>query len=810
MITKDLVNIGNARITGKVFASKFIGTFNGTVDAAAALTTSAGTATKPVYFSNGKPVATTYALQLMTAAASGTAGTAGLVPPPASGANKKFLRGDATWVSIAGNGYAVCATAAATAAKVAEITGNANWELVTGAMVTVHYSYTNTAQNPTLNVNGTGAKPIKIGANNITTTHLAFAGVASRSINYIYDGGAYQFIGWSYDGDTTYSVASPSANGLMSADDKAKLDAITASADSVAFARSLTSGTKVGTITINGTPTDLYAPTNTDTHYTTKIVVGPSAASSVDAVSTSGNQVYVNLFDDTTKRSSHIIKGAGATTISSDSSGHITISSTDTKYTLDSFGITATAAEINKLDGITATTAEINYLSGVTSKIQTQLDGKAPSSHGTHVTYATAVPLVAGTAAVGTAANVARGDHVHPAQTTITGNAGTATKLATARTIDGVSFDGSADISHFGTCGTGAATAAKTVAVAGFSRVTGAVVHVKFSATNTANNPTLNVNSTGAAYINYRNTNIPASMLVAGRIYTFIYTGNYWEYVGGFLDADATTSTSGLMAAADKTKLDDTNIAYCTCPTAAATAAKVITTSGNTNWKLAVGSMITVNFSYTNTASNPTFNVNGTGAKSVSIGGQTITTTMLTYAGYGGRLATFVYDGSVYRFLTWAYDANTIHTNESLGSGYGTCTTAAATVAKVVTLTNYSLVVNGIVSVKFTYAVPASATLNINSKGAKAIFYKGAAITANIIKAGDTATFIYDGTQYHLIAVDSGGTFTGGVVTSNVQQSGATTDYTTYKFRNIAIGTSTTPTSDATYGVSGSLYIYCP
>ena len=39
-------------------------------------------------------------------------------------------------------------------------------------------------------------------------------------------------------------------------------------------------------------------------------------------------------------------------------------------------GVTATAAELNLLDGVTATTAEINYVDGVTSNIQTQLDGK--------------------------------------------------------------------------------------------------------------------------------------------------------------------------------------------------------------------------------------------------------------------------------------------------------------------------------------------------------------------------------------------------------------------------------------------------
>lgn len=59
----------------------------------------------------------------------------------------------------------------------------------------------------------------------------------------------------------------------------------------------------------------------------------------------------------------------------------ITITAKDTTYTLGSFGITATATELNKLDGVTATATEINYVDGVTSNIQTQLDNKAAKSH---------------------------------------------------------------------------------------------------------------------------------------------------------------------------------------------------------------------------------------------------------------------------------------------------------------------------------------------------------------------------------------------------------------------------------------------
>lgn len=63
------------------------------------------------------------------------------------------------------------------------------------------------------------------------------------------------------------------------------------------------------------------------------------------------------------------------------------------------------------------------------------------------------------------------------------------------------------------------------------------------------------------------------------------------------------------------------------------------------------------------------------------------------------------------------------------------------------------LTAGGIVAVKFAYDVPANATLNINSEGAKAIYNRDAPIGAGVIKAGDTATFIYT-TYYRLISLD--------------------------------------------------------
>lgn len=152
-------------------------------------------------------------------------------------------------------------------------------------------------------------------------------------------------------------------------------------------------------------------------------------------------------------------------------------------------------------------------------------------------------PKANGTAAVGTETVFSRGDHVHPLQTTVSGNAGSATKLATARTIDGVNFNGSTAITHYGTCSTSSATTDKVVAVTGFVLITGAIVKVKFLATNTAVNPTLNVSNTGAKPIYYRGSAIATSYLKTNGIYEFVYNGNQWDLAGD-IDVNMTAATA--------------------------------------------------------------------------------------------------------------------------------------------------------------------------------------------------------------------------------------------------------------------------
>jgi len=222
--------------------------------------------------------------------------------------------------------------------------------------------------------------------------------------------------------------------------------------------------------------------------------------------------------------------------------------------------------------------------------------------------------------------------------------------------------------------------------------------------------------------------------------------------IGAATTATATTSANGLMTAADKTKLDITNIAYATCSTDAATAAKVATISGNTNWQLKTGSIVVVKFTNTNSASSVTLNVNSTGAKSIWYSNAVYTGNSNIVCGYANRYSTYMYDGTNWVWISGGVDNNNTYSNASLGCGYTTCSTAEATTAKTASLSSYALATGGFVAVKFTYAVPASATLNINSKGAKAIYNEGAAITAGVIKAGDTAIFVYS-SQYHLVGI---------------------------------------------------------
>ena len=97
----------------------------------------------------------------------------------------------------------------------------------------------------------------------------------------------------------------------------------------------------------------------------------------------------------------------------------------------------------------------------------------------------------------------------------------------------------------------------------------------------------------------------------------------------------------------------------------------------------------------------------------------------------------------------------TITDGAKIGLGYGTCSTAATTQAKEVLIANFLLMKNMPVSVLFTTAINVdNATLNISSTGAKPLYIGGEALKSGTVKAGMTATLIYDGTNWNIVCLE--------------------------------------------------------
>ena len=305
----------------------------------------------------------------------------------------------------------------------------------------------------------------------------------------------------------------------------------------------------------------------------------------------------------------------------------------------------------------------------------------------------------------------------------------------------------------YGTCSTASSTAAKVVTLSGYELVKNGIVSVMFSNAITGA-ATMNINNKGAKSIFFKGVAITAGVINAGVIATFSYDGTNYNLIS----VDDTLSAYTPNDTAENTLADGDYFPF--YDVSASAKRKTLWSNIVSKIKSAIGK--------SDIGLGNVENIDQSKAvKSITRSGTTFTATCLDNT-------TFNFDQQ---------DNNTTYTPQSLGFGYGTCTTAAATAAKVATLADYVLVKNGNVSIKFNNAVPASATLNINGKGAKAIYYRGSAITAGIIGAGDLATFVYDGSYYQLIALDKGGA--GGTFTYLTQTLAA--NATSITFSNSAI-----------------------
>lgn len=230
------------------------------------------------------------------------------------------------------------------------------------------------------------------------------------------------------------------------------------------------------------------------------------------------------------------------------------------------------------LQGLSGTSATVNNFLATLSNV------KAPNNHASTAT----------TYGIGTSANYGHNRLSDSVSTTSGASAGISATPTAVKTAYDLAALASARALYYGTCATTADTVQKIVVSSGFSLISGARIAVTFTYSNTVlNNPTLNVNGTGAITIRR------LSNWEAGATVIFMYDGTYWRMVD---------------------VISQKNF-YGTSATASATSTKVVVCTAFPSSSLIVGTRISILFNYANTASAPTLNVNGTGSYAIYLNG---------------------------------------------------------------------------------------------------------------------------------------------------------------------------------------------
>ncbi len=340
-------------------------------------------------------------------ATSSAAGGAGFVPAPGTGENTKYLRGDGTWQAISLTLAALGVTA--TAAELNYMKG------VTSAVQTqlngkAASSHTHTASQITgLPTKLPNPDPIK------------FTGAVTAT----YDGSGAVTVNIPTSGTTDASLTLQMNGGATEGTNKFTFNGSAAK-------------------TVNITPGLIGAAAASHTHPTSQITGLPTSLKNPYALTVKTNGTSAAVYDGSAAKEVNIT--ASSVGAAAASHGHSTFKgATASAAGGTGFVPTPGVGENNKYLrgdgtwqpisltlaalGVTATAAELNYMKGVTSAVQTQLNGKAAASH-SHSGYAPT-----------------NHTHNYAGSSSAGGSANSAVKLATARTINGVAFDGTKNIS---------------------------------------------------------------------------------------------------------------------------------------------------------------------------------------------------------------------------------------------------------------------------------------------------------------------------------------------------------------------------
>lgn len=253
----------------------------------------------------------------------------GLVPAPSSANATKFLRGDGTWVTPTGSTYGLATS-----------TSNG---LMSSEMAAMIY--------PNL---WSGAK--------------GFGDNKHENSIYIYGkGSTFYFVSSQKNSEgnaIVYTMITDGNIGTQKAGSAGVADKLgTSDVGNGTKPIYLSKGSaKSCTYELNkSVPSDAVF---TDTHHTAKNIVSNSANATKNVAATNGN-VHINLVENNTCRSGIKIVGSGATTVSSDANGNITILSSDTNTTYVAMkGATSSSAGTMGLVPCPVAGQESSYLKG--------------------------------------------------------------------------------------------------------------------------------------------------------------------------------------------------------------------------------------------------------------------------------------------------------------------------------------------------------------------------------------------------------------------------------------------------------------
>ena len=313
----------------------------------------------------------------------------------------------------------------------------------------------------------------------INTTYIKGLSISGKTITYTKGDGSTGTI-TTQDNNTTYSAGTGLSLSGTTFNHKNSVTAGTAQGDAsktLTFGGTFTIPTITydaqGHITGKGTTTmTMPANPNTDTHWTTGITAGATGTTS-NSATTNGN-TFIKIKDNSTHRGQIKLVGSGATSVSSNAEGVITISSTDNNTTYGSMSVS---------EGTTGTATTNRVLTA--ANLKGIINAHAPTKTGGGAS---------GTWGI-----------------SISGNAASASKVNNKLTVGSKSYDGSAAVT----------IAASDLGLASAMLFLGTTTTaIKDGAT------------TNPVAISGSNKTVTAGNVVLYGSKEFVWTGSAWEELG--------------------------------------------------------------------------------------------------------------------------------------------------------------------------------------------------------------------------------------------------------------------------------------